>query len=150
MTIKELQEEFDALNEDVVRDWIKRNGIPAPDPDSDTSSRAKEEPVVQQAKEAQGESEELDELKQIVSDICCSTDTDGHPTCRPEKLCVDCEEDLKRLLQWRTKSLLALIGEDEVDPNEGTAFYSGVMVERNKLRAVLRAALQDIKKKVEL
>jgi len=51
--------------------------------------------------------ESTEELDQIIADICCSTDSDGVPTCTNIKLCEDCVKDKKRLLAWHTKDKCA-------------------------------------------
>lgn len=135
MTIKELQEEFDALNEDVVRDWIKRNGIPAPDPDSEPQDRANDEPKRTQA---QGESEELEQLDKIFKRYWPRTILYHSKPQEPWKL----DKAKKAVLQWRTKSLLALLPEEEYEgPNNDPHdehYAHGYNV-----------ALQDIKKGIK-
>lgn len=99
----------------------------APDPDSEPQDRANDEPVVQQAT---FESEELDEIS-----IWIEANRDVIPRVWVDVVWPEIE---KKLMQWRTKSLLALLPRekgDEIDPGF--------------LRDGYNAALQDIKKGID-
>lgn len=106
----------------------------------------------------QGESEELGEIINALREAdrkLIFTSKDWNETAKMYG--VNKSEAIEKLKQWRTKSLLSIIGEDEdVKCFTYECPDCGIGVNRcpenrakfrNQIRAELRAALQDIKKR---